>query len=101
MRTVKQYDREAQTNFARQIAAQEISKADPRPWVVTDYAQTRRGFEPSSLTEAVARQMLDAAQAFEGMPGHLSDLVDQIDPATYRDIKARAFAAAQAEGGQQ
>jgi hypothetical protein len=84
------------------IAAEEIVKADRRPWYVTPYAQIRRAHDAGSHTEDIARQMLDAAAAFEPMPGygerpgyHLTELVDDFSPEEFRDMKVRAFQEAQ------
>ena len=48
--------------------------------------------------------MLDSAAAFDSIgiderDGHLSDLVDQYEPAVVRDVKARIAAAQQTGGG--
>jgi hypothetical protein len=79
------------------IAWQEFVKADKTPFEATVYDQIRPAFTPTSPTEAAAREMVDASQAFAGMPGHLSELVDEIDPATYRESKAHAYRAAQGD----
>jgi hypothetical protein len=102
---MKQHDKKA---FIEDVAAQEVVKADKRPWHITPYAQIRRTHTATSDTNAVARAMMDAHEAFSGMEGygempgrHLTELVDDFSPEEVRATKARAFEAAQqqAAGG--
>ncbi len=93
----------SQRDTAEEIARQQIEAADPRRIVATPYGQARREHTPTSDTDAIARQVLDAMQAFQrdGLvnddSNNLSDLMNEIGPEAYQEIIARAFAAAAAQ----
>jgi hypothetical protein len=83
------------------VAAQEVSAADPRGWEITEHNQIRRAYDAPSYTHGVARKMFDAAQAFglnedgSDMP-HGFHLAENSAPVTIsefaRDVNAADFA---------
>jgi hypothetical protein len=92
----------AQTDFSgmskedttREIAWQEFARHDKTPFERTIYDQLRPAHTATSLTELVARGVVDAAQAFEGMDGELGEWMDRVSPSEYRALKQAAFEAA-------
>lgn len=88
------------------IARAELNSAEKKPWVVTPWGDIRQGRPaPQSATEAYAAMATDAMDAFgnvgesirrpDGSPTELTELLEQFDPATFSEIKRRAYAAAE------
>ena len=88
-----------------QIAAEEVTKADKRPWHITPYAQIRPEFTPyrqhrcDCPPDVGQRQRRLTASASTSATGTCLICGIRSEPAVVCDVKARIAAAQQTGGG--